>query len=137
MADDSGIMVDALAGRPGVWSARYAGAGATDEENIDKLLAELTGVPEGQRGGGFHCAAVLVDPDTNIAPLIAAAEWRGQILLSRLGAGGFGYDPVFLDPDLGKTGAQMTRDEKNRVSHRGKAFRALRELLQQRLSALS
>ncbi len=137
MADDSGIALDALAGRPGVWSARYAGAGATDEENIDKLLAELAGVPEGQRGGGFHCAAVLVDPDANVAPLIAQAEWRGQILLSRLGAGGFGYDPVFLDPGVGKTGAQMTREEKNRVSHRGKAFRQLRKLLQQRLPAPS
>jgi len=134
MADDSGIEVDVLAGRPGVWSARYAGEGATDEENVDKLLAELSGVPEGKRGGGFHCAAVLVEADVNVAPLIAEARWRGQILRRRLGAGGFGYDPVFLDPGSGKTGAQMTREEKNRVSHRGKAFRELRELLQQRLA---
>jgi len=134
MADDSGIEVDALAGRPGVWSARYAGEGATDEENVDKLLAELSGVPEEKRGGGFHCAAVLVEPDINVAPLIAEACWRGQILRRRLGAGGFGYDPVFLDPGSGKTGAQMTREEKNRVSHRGKAFRELRKLLRQRLA---
>jgi len=134
MADDSGIVVDALSGRPGVWSARYAGEGATDEENVDKLLAALSGVPEGKRGGGFHCAAVLVEPDANVAPLIAEADWRGRILRSRLGAGGFGYDPVFLDPGSGKTGAQMTREEKNRVSHRGKAFRELRKLLQQSLA---
>jgi len=137
MADDSGIAVDALAGRPGVRSARYAGAGATDEENVDKLLAELAGVPDGKRGAGFHCAAVLVDPDVRVAPLIAEAKWRGQILRARSGDGGFGYDPVFLDATVGKTGAQMTREEKNRVSHRGKAFRELRELLQQRLAGQS
>lgn len=132
MADDSGIMVDALAGRPGVRSARYAGARASDTENVDKLLAELAGVPEQQRGGGFHCAAVLVDPDPEVAPLIAEAVWRGRILQQRRGAGGFGYDPVFLDPAVGKTGAQMTQEEKNAVSHRGRAFRELKHLLLQR-----
>ena len=131
MADDSGIAVDALDGRPGVWSARYAGAGATDEENVDKLLGELAGVADGQRGAGFHCAAVLVDPDITVAPLIAEAVWRGQILHARQGEGGFGYDPVFLDSATGKSGAQMTREEKNRISHRGKAFRELRKLLRQ------
>jgi len=132
MADDSGIMVDALAGRPGVRSARYAGARASDTENVDKLLTELAGVPEQQRGGGFHCAAVLVDPDPEVAPLIAEAVWRGRILQQRRGAGGFGYDPVFLDPAVGKTGAQMTQEEKNAVSHRGRAFRELKHLLLQR-----
>ena len=132
MADDSGIVVDALGGRPGIWSARYAGEGATDRENVDKLLEELAAVPDEQRGGGFHCAAVLVDPDLNVTPLIAEAVWRGQILRRRIGAGGFGYDPVFLDPSAGKTGAQMTREEKNGVSHRGKAFRELKNLLLQR-----
>jgi len=131
MADDSGIAVDALGGRPGVWSARYAGEAATDEQNVDKLLDELADVPDEQRAAGFHCAAVLVFPDSDVAPLIVEAVWRGKILRQRLGEGGFGYDPVFLDPSSGKTGAQMTRDEKNGVSHRGKAFRELKNLLPQ------
>ena len=131
MADDSGIVVDALGGRPGVWSARYAGEAATDEQNVDKLLEELADVPDEQRAAGFHCAAVLVFPDSDVASLIVESVWRGKILRQRLGEGGFGYDPVFLDPSLGKTGAQMTRDEKNGVSHRGKAFRELKNLLLQ------
>jgi len=131
MADDSGIVVDALDGRPGVWSARYAGEAATDEQNVDKLLEELANVPDEQRGGAFHCAAVLVFPEGNNTPLIVEAVWRGKILRERLGDGGFGYDPVFLDPPSGMTGAQMTRDEKNRVSHRGKAFRELKNRLLQ------
>ncbi len=135
MADDSGIVVDALGGRPGVRSARYAGEAATDEQNVDKLLAELADVPDEQRDGGFHCAAVLVMPDSDVAPLIVEAVWRGKILRERRGKGGFGYDPVFLDPSSGKTGAQMTREEKNRVSHRGKAFRELKKLLLQRQPA--
>lgn len=131
MADDSGIVVDALGGRPGVRSARYAGEAATDEQNVDKLLEELADVPDGQRDGGFHCAAVLVMPDSDVAPLLVEAVWRGKILRERRGQGGFGYDPVFLDPSSGKTGAQMTREQKNRVSHRGKAFRELKKLLLQ------
>lgn len=131
MADDSGIVVDALGGRPGVRSARYAGEEATDEQNVDKLLKELADVPDGQRGAGFHCAAVLVYPAGDIAPLVVEAVWRGKILRGRAGESGFGYDPVFLDPPSGKTGAQMTRDEKNGVSHRGKAFRELKNLLLQ------
>ena len=131
MADDSGIVVDALGGRPGVRSARYAGEAATDEQNVDKLLAELADVADEQRDGGFHCAAVLVMPDSDVAPLIVEAVWRGKILRESKGEGGFGYDPVFLDPPSGKTGAQMTREEKNRVSHRGKAFRELKKLLLQ------
>ncbi len=129
MADDSGIVVDALDGRPGAYSARYAGEGASDEANVDKLLHELKSVAEANRGAGFHCAAVMVYPDMDLNPVIAQAVWRGRILRSRQGAGGFGYDPVFLDPCAGKTGAQMSREEKNAVSHRGKAFRQLKELL--------
>jgi XTP/dITP diphosphohydrolase len=119
---------------PGVRSARYAGEDATDEQNVDKLLAELAEVPDEARTAGFHCAAVLVFPESDSAPLAVEAVWRGNILRERQGTGGFGYDPVFLDPDAGKTGAQMTREEKNRVSHRGKAFRELKNLLQQRQS---
>ncbi len=129
MADDSGIVVDALGGGPGVRSARYAGEQATDDQNVDKLLQELADVPDAQRGGGFHCAAVLVFPERDVAPLIVEAVWRGEILRERAGEGGFGYDPVFLDLSSGKTGAQMTPEEKNCVSHRGKAFRELKNLL--------
>ena len=129
MADDSGIAVDALNGEPGVYSARYAGIDATDEQNLDKLLDEMAAVAEEDRGAGFHCAAVLVYPDETCEPLIVEAVWRGTVLRQRHGAGGFGYDPVFYDDVSGKTGAEMSREEKNTVSHRGKAFRQLKALL--------
>lgn len=129
MADDSGIAVDALEGRPGVRSARYAGEGASDDENLDKLLDEVRDVPDGERGAGFHCAAVLAWPGDERSPVVVEEVWRGTILDERRGTGGFGYDPVFLDADSGKTGAEMTREEKNRVSHRGRAFRRLRDLV--------
>ncbi len=129
MADDSGIVVDALDGRPGVCSARYAGEDATDDDNLDLLLTELREVPDDRRGGGFHCAAVLAWPGNERSPVIAEAVWRGTILRERRGDGGFGYDPVFLDPESGKTGAEMSRDEKNRISHRGRAFRKLHALI--------
>ncbi|MGI9203121.1 MAG: RdgB/HAM1 family non-canonical purine NTP pyrophosphatase [Woeseiaceae bacterium] len=131
IADDSGISVDALNGRPGVRSARYAGNNATDDENVDRLLEEMADVADGNRGGGFHCAAVMVYPDMAIEPLAIEAVWRGEILHGRVGAGGFGYDPVFLDKNANKTGAQMSREEKNEVSHRGKAFRELRRRVQE------
>lgn len=125
LADDSGIVVDALDGKPGVLSARYAGNQASDEQNVDLLLAELANVPDDSRGAGFHCAAVLYFPHCTNEPIIVEAVWRGVILRSRRGAAGFGYDPIFLDVAAGKTGAEMTAEEKNRVSHRGKAFREL------------
>jgi XTP/dITP diphosphohydrolase len=134
MADDSGIVVDALDGRPGVWSARFAGEDATDAENVDKLLEEMADVIPARRGGGFHCAAVLVYPDDEFEPLVVESTWRGEILRQRRGEGGFGYDPVFLDQRHQKTGAEMSPEEKNSVSHRGKAFRELRNLLLQQQS---
>jgi XTP/dITP diphosphohydrolase len=134
MADDSGIVVDALGGKPGVRSARYAGENATDEQNLDLLLDEMVNVDDENRGGGFHCAAVLVCPERQIKPVIVEAVWRGRILRQRRGDGGFGYDPVFLDTASRKTGAQMSREEKNAVSHRGKAFRELRRQLQELIS---
>lgn len=127
IADDSGICVDALNGRPGVRSARYAGDNATDVENVDRLLEEMADVPEGNRDAGFHCAAVMVFPDKLIEPLVVEAVWSGEVTQGRVGVGGFGYDPVFLDKNAGKTGAQLSREEKNEVSHRGKAFRELRQ----------
>lgn len=128
IADDSGLTVDALAGRPGVMSARYSGPGATDERNINKLLAELADVPDGKRGAAFHCVACFVMPDES-EPLIASGEWRGAILHERRGEGGFGYDPVFLDPDKACSAAELSAEDKNARSHRGRAFRALAELL--------
>jgi len=133
MADDSGIAVDALDGNPGVYSARYAGENATDEQNLDKLLDKMTDIADADRGAGFHCAAVLVYPNETSAPLVAEAVWRGTVLRRRLGVGGFGYDPVFYDAAADRTGAQMSREEKNAVSHRGKAFRQLKTLLQDKL----
>lgn len=124
IADDSGLIVDALGGRPGVLSARYAGPSASDAENVDKLLRELEGVEAARRGAAFHCAVCLLTPDGN-APVTASGEWRGRILTERQGDGGFGYDPVFLDIGSGRSAAQMSSAEKNERSHRGKALRKL------------
>ena len=123
IADDSGLVVDALDGKPGVFSARFAGEGATDEENVAKLLKSLEGVE--QRGASFRCVAVVVFPNENRAPLVSEGEWRGSISKLRHGEGGFGYDPVFFDIELGKCAAEMTAEEKNARSHRGGAFRGL------------
>jgi XTP/dITP diphosphohydrolase len=130
MADDSGIVVDALDGKPGVYSARYAGVKATSEQNVDKLLDEMSEIADEDRSAGFHCAAVLAFPADACDPLVVEAVWRGTVLRQRHGTGGFGYDPVFFDVAAGKTGAQMSREEKNTVSHRGKAFKQLKVLLQ-------
>ena len=129
IADDSGLLVHALDGRPGVYSARYAGTAANDDDNVEKLLSELQGVPTGERGAYYECAAVWVGPDDRFSPLVAHGRWHGRILGEARGTGGFGYDPVFLDECLMKTGAEMSVAEKNRRSHRGKAFRELRDLL--------
>ncbi len=129
IADDSGLLVDALDGRPGVHSARYAGADAGDDENVEKLLADLKKLPADERGAHYECAAVWVSPDDTVTPLVVEGQWLGRILDERRGGGGFGYDPVFLDVRLMKTGAEMSMEEKNLQSHRGKAFRKLRDLL--------
>jgi len=130
IADDSGLVVDALDGRPGVYSARYSGAGATDESNIDKLLRELAGVPDDKRTAAFHCCAVYVSTDDSTS-LVAEGRWPGRILAERRGAGGFGYDPVFLDPECGRTAAELGPELKNALSHRGKALTALAGMLRQ------
>ena len=129
IADDSGLLVDILGGRPGVRSARYAGEDASDEENVDKLLSEMDGLPEEQRGAHYECAAVWVSPADADEPLVAEGQWYGRILCSRRGEGGFGYDPIFLDLQTNKTGAELSVEEKNRLSHRGNAFLKLRDLL--------
>ena len=124
IADDSGLAVDVLNGRPGVYSARYSGPEADPEKNIDRLLTELQGVPDEQRGATFHCVACYVTPD-EAEPVIAEGEWRGVILHERQGNGGFGYDPVFFDTELGRSSAELNAEEKNARSHRGKALQEL------------
>jgi XTP/dITP diphosphohydrolase len=128
IADDSGLVVDALDGHPGVYSARYAGADANDESNIDKLLHELQGVPGDRRTAAFHCCAVFVSADDSTS-LVAEGRWAGKILEQRRGTEGFGYDPVFFDPECGRTAAELGPELKNARSHRGKALTALAEML--------
>ena len=130
IADDSGLVVDALDGRPGVYSARYSGAAATDDSNIDKLLSELRGVPDDERTAAFHCCAVYVSTDGSTS-LVAEGRWHGMILTQRRGTGGFGYDPVFFDPECGRTAAELGPELKNARSHRGKALTALAGMLRE------
>jgi XTP/dITP diphosphohydrolase len=125
LADDSGLTVDELSGAPGVHSARYAGAGASDADNVAKLLAALARVPQGRRQASFHCVLVAIRHAADPAPLVASGVWRGEIALAPAGAGGFGYDPVFRDPQLGRTAAELSAGEKSSVSHRGAAMRRL------------
>lgn len=129
IADDSGLAVDALAGAPGIYSARYAGADASDQQNLDKLLVALQDVPAGQRTAQFHCVLVYLRHAEDPTPLVFHGCWQGEIILASAGAGGFGYDPIFYLPELGCTAAQLTRDEKNAVSHRGQALKLLLEAL--------
>lgn len=127
LADDSGLVVDALRGAPGIFSARYAGSGAGDEANNRKLLRELEGVPESRRSAHFYCAMALVRHEKDPAPLLATGSWDGLIALSLSGSGGFGYDPLFRVPGMNCTSAQLQPDEKNRLSHRGKALARMKE----------
>lgn len=133
VADDSGLEVDALGGAPGVRSARFAGQGATDQANLDKLLEELAGVPPQRRRARFRCAAVLTDPPGAVPEWRewhAEAAWEGRILEAPRGSGGFGYDPVFLPEGWDRTSAEVDAAAKDAASHRGRAFRALRPAIQ-------
>ncbi|HEY1284063.1 MAG TPA: RdgB/HAM1 family non-canonical purine NTP pyrophosphatase [Steroidobacteraceae bacterium] len=125
LADDSGIEVDALGGRPGVYSARYAGEGATDSQNLHKLLAELQGVSAERRTARYQCVIALVRTADDPTPLIAEGAWEGRILTAPRGAGGFGYDPIFLPAGLQSTAAELSAQDKNSLSHRGRALQAL------------
>lgn len=127
LADDSGICVDALNDAPGVYSARYAGEGAGDEENLVKLLQEMDGVPEGSRGARFVCHLALVSPQGE--EHLFKGEIEGKILREPRGEGGFGYDPVFLPNGRKRTTAEMSRSEKAEISHRGIAMRKFLEWL--------
>ena len=128
IADDSGLEVDVLDGAPGVYSARYAGEPSDDQRNNQKLLAALRDVPPVRRTGRFRCVAAYVDPVTQIE-LVRAGACEGQILAAPRGTLGFGYDPLFLVPHLGRTMAELPVDEKNQLSHRAIAFRALAAVL--------
>jgi len=128
VADDSGIEVDALGGAPGIHSARYAGADASASANNAKLMSALEGVPLAARRARYRCALVLIEA-ADTAPTVAEAAWEGFILDAPRGSGGFGYDPYFWLPELDKTAAELGPEEKNRLSHRGKAMRALRAAL--------
>ncbi len=129
LADDSGICVDALNGAPGLYSARYAGEHGNAGRNIDKLLDALKDVPDEQRDAHFYCVLVLLHHADDPQPLIVEGEWCGRILRERRGNGGHGYDPVFLDPALDRSAAELDTTLKNRISHRGRALAALRERL--------
>ena len=132
LGDDSGICVDELGGAPGLYSARYSGKHGDAQGNIAKLLAALHGLPEARRTANFYCAIVVLRSADDPAPLIAEGHWRGRILDAPRGDGGFGYDPHFLDPTTGLTGAELPLAQKNELSHRGQAMRALMTLLTER-----
>lgn len=130
LADDSGIEVDALGGRPGVHSARYAGEHATDRQNLEKLLAELREVPPERRTARYRCVIAYVRGADDATPIFARGSWEGRIAAAPRGTGGFGYDPIFLPGDSGgRTAAELGREEKDVVSHRARALAALRERL--------
>ena len=129
LADDSGLAVDALQGAPGIYSARYSGEHANDQTNIEKLLAELKGVPFEQRQAQFHCVLVFVRHAKDPTPLVCHGIWEGLIAEQPSGREGFGYDPVFWIPELNCTAADLTRERKSEISHRGKALSLLRAKL--------
>lgn len=129
IADDSGLVVDALGGEPGVISARYAGPSASDQDNLEKLLVELKDVPERQRTARFVCVIVFMEHALDPCPVVAQGVWEGRILERAIGENGFGYDPVFWVPEYDCSSAELSAEVKNSLSHRGKALRALMELM--------
>ena len=125
ISDDSGIEVDALDARPGVFSARYAGEGASDEDNNNKMLEELHGVPEAERSARYQCLIVFMRSHTDPVPIITQGSWEGRILEAPQGDGGFGYDPIFFVPTHGCSGGELPLDVKNTISHRSIALKAM------------
>ena len=134
IADDSGLVVDALNGAPGVISARYAGVGASDQDNVIKLLQQLEGIPEAQRTARFICVMVFMTHAEDPFPVIAQGVWEGLILNEQVGANGFGYDPVFWVPSHQCASAELSAEVKNSLSHRGQALRQLTDLIKDRES---
>ncbi|MCP4008758.1 MAG: RdgB/HAM1 family non-canonical purine NTP pyrophosphatase [Proteobacteria bacterium] len=129
IADDSGLEVDALLGAPGIYSARYAGDGASDEDNLQKLLVAMKDVPEENRTARFRCVMVYMRHLNDPSPLICDGSWEGRIASRKQGENGFGYDPVFYVPTHDCSSAQLSPEQKNALSHRGQALRALAEKL--------
>jgi XTP/dITP diphosphohydrolase len=135
IADDSGLVVDALGGAPGVFSARYAGVGASDRDNLDKLLRELEGVPDELRTARFICVMVFMAHADDPCPVIAQGVWEGRILDHAVGENGFGYDPVFWVPSHNCASAELPPAVKNSLSHRGQALKTLTELIKAKETA--
>ncbi|HBV2089431.1 XTP/dITP diphosphatase [Klebsiella quasipneumoniae] len=129
IADDSGLAVDALGGAPGIYSARYAGVDASDQQNLEKLLDALQDVPDDQRQAQFHCVLVYLRHAEDPTPLVCHGSWPGVIAQEAAGHGGFGYDPIFFVPSEGKTAAELSREEKSAISHRGQALKLLLDAL--------
>jgi XTP/dITP diphosphohydrolase len=127
LADDSGLEVESLKGLPGIFSARFAGEGASSQENNQKLLGQMQGVPISKRGARFKCVMAMVSPDGKES--IAEGSCKGRIGFREKGKRGFGYDPLFILPKYGKTMAELSLEEKNRISHRGKALRKLKRMI--------
>jgi len=134
IADDSGLSVDALDGAPGIYSARFAGEDGDDGANNRRLLDELCDVSEDERGAAFHCVMVAMRHATDPTPLICHGRWTGRIVDTPRGSNGFGYDPLFLIPELGRTSAELEPATKNRLSHRGQALAQLAQCLDQFLN---
>ncbi|ABI57787.1 RdgB/HAM1 family non-canonical purine NTP pyrophosphatase [Alkalilimnicola ehrlichii MLHE-1] len=137
LADDSGLEVDFLDGEPGIYSARYAGSHGDDVANNDRLLGELDGVPEAERTARFRCVIALLRHAEDPMPLVVSGTWEGRILTQPRGDGGFGYDPLFFDRELGRSAAELDARTKNRHSHRGRALQALLAALRAEPARLS
>ena len=125
IADDSGLEVDFLKGAPGIYSARYAGEGASDQQNLEKLLGAMQGVPQEQRTARFHCVLVLMRHELDPTPIVCHGKWEGRILTEAQGDNGFGYDPVFFVPEDNCASAELEPTRKKQLSHRGKALKQL------------
>lgn len=129
LSDDSGLAVDALGGAPGIYSARYAGESATDQQNIDKLLSAMKDVASDQRQAQFHCVLAFVRHEKDPTPVICHGQWHGTITTAAIGENGFGYDPIFWVPELNISSAQLSKQQKSEISHRGKAIAEFKSLL--------
>jgi XTP/dITP diphosphohydrolase len=125
IADDSGLEVDYLNGAPGIYSARYAGKGASDERNLKKLLDDLEGVPEAERSARFQCLMVYLRHEFDPTPIICQGTWEGRLLFEPRGKNGFGYDPIFFVPTHDCSSAELPPEVKNKLSHRGQALRLM------------
>lgn len=125
IADDSGLEVDVLKGEPGIYSARFAGVGASDQQNLEKLLRQLEGVEADQRTARFRCAMVYMRHANDPSPVIAEGSWEGVVSMTPSGEDGFGYDPIFWIPERNCSAAALSKTDKNQISHRGKALKAL------------